>query len=84
MQMPLRSSETPVGHAYLDYHVDSKWNFDLARTWLDCCITEHSECQKFEDVPLPTLVIDIGAADSQPRLLQTNGERDKYVALSHC
>ncbi|MCJ1450484.1 hypothetical protein MMC28_000815 [Mycoblastus sanguinarius] len=37
-----------------------------------------------DSVLLPTRVIDVGADTTEPCLRVTNGQKDRYVALSHC
>ena len=57
---------------------------DLIKHWLETCEENHPEC-RLGPSPLPTRVIDVGAAASyEPRLKISNGERAHYVALSHC
>lgn len=51
------------------------------------CITEHSACPRDnKDVELPKRVINVGdpATGQALRLFETNGERGKYICLSHC
>lgn len=57
----------------------------LAATWLKDCIENHPTCGVPGPVPLPTRVIDVGDANSsEPRLVETRGLHDNYVALSYC
>ena len=63
--------------------------------WVNECATGHEECRwpqfskdRGEEAKpeLPTRVIDVGtdADDATVRLVETNGQRDHYTALSHC
>src|SRR5215471_11139096 len=61
---------------------------DTMRVWLQECDECHSTCSrdlsggKIADEPeLPTRVIQVTGS---PRLMQSNGLRGRYVALSHC
>ncbi|KAF2750409.1 HET-domain-containing protein, partial [Sporormia fimetaria CBS 119925] len=51
--------------------------------WLKECMDGHSRC-KYEVTSLPTRVIDVGSEEIEPRLYVTNGEKEKYVTMSHC
>jgi hypothetical protein len=55
--------------------------------WLVSCLTQHSNCIKAEAPlpPLPSRVIDVGSPDGsqEPRLLQTQFQKGRYIALSH-
>ncbi|KAK4159611.1 heterokaryon incompatibility protein-domain-containing protein [Cladorrhinum sp. PSN259] len=55
------------------------------RQWIEKCDNGHN-CLGSHDLPaLPTRVIDVGDADTSPRLyLSKQGERGRYAALSHC
>lgn len=57
----------------------------LAASWLKDCIENHPTCGVPGPVPLPTRVIDVGDANSsEPRLVESRGLHDNYVALSYC
>ncbi|KAL2155848.1 hypothetical protein VTH82DRAFT_590 [Thermothelomyces myriococcoides] len=57
----------------------------LIASWLEGCETNHEECGLDVELPLPTRVIAVGAADEDPRLHETRpGETGRYAALSHC
>lgn len=57
----------------------------LAATWLKDCVENHPTCGVPGPVPLPTRVIDVGDANSiEPRLVESRGLHDNYVALSYC
>lgn len=60
--------------------------FETARAWLRNCQLNHPCCKdgKGEIPALPTRVIDVGNASSQPFLHQSNGECVPYLALSYC
>jgi hypothetical protein len=58
----------------------------IAKFWLDDCLTNHDcGCGPVSDPPLPSRVIDVLGLDGQwePVLLETNGIRAKYAALSY-
>lgn len=61
-------------------------NVSLISKWLSDCSALHAECRHESDTKLPTRVIDVGLAENsqQPRLIVTNNDVGKYVALSHC
>ncbi|KAJ8060715.1 hypothetical protein OCU04_011020 [Sclerotinia nivalis] len=75
-----------IGQFVLDGNLASETNFDIARGWMNTCILEHSKskCPSFEDKLLPSRVISVGAKDTDPFLILTNGVKGKYIALSHC
>lgn len=57
----------------------------LAASWLKDCIENHPTCGVPGPVPLPTRVIDVGSANAgEPRLVESRGLHDNYVALSYC
>lgn len=57
----------------------------LAASWLKDCIENHPTCGVSGPVPLPTRVIDVGYTNpSEPRLVESRGLHDNYVALSYC
>lgn len=63
-------------------------DFGIAKSWIRECQEKHSNCWSGQlDRPLlPTRVIEVGPTDGmqQPRLIVTNGMRERYVSLSHC
>lgn len=70
----------------------SKASFAVLRRWLEDC-QQHSRCALdfsgvvVDEFPaLPNRVIDVGpqSAPARLRLLETIGQRGRYVALSHC
>ncbi|KAI4941729.1 hypothetical protein J4E91_010603, partial [Alternaria rosae] len=58
---------------------------DLAQHWRKEC-NAHENCPTKEDVPLPTRILELCGDSMQPsvKLIETQGRRGKYVALSHC
>ena len=65
------------------------------RKWLDRCTATHEQCRGtisgdtldlFDEPWLPARVIDVGRADGSQvlRLLETQGRKGRYVALSYC
>ena len=63
-----------------------KSNIARVRRWIDTCNESHEKCQMKELPQLPTRLIDVGVEeDAQSvHLVETRGERGKYIALSHC
>lgn len=64
----------------------SKSSFDLARGWLQTCLDDHPKCPKPGLDFMPKRVISISQNKSglSLRLLETEGLRDLYCALSYC
>ncbi|KAI0520846.1 heterokaryon incompatibility protein-domain-containing protein [Xylaria bambusicola] len=58
-------------------------SFQVAKTWLYNCITNHQSCGSASG-PLPTRVIDVGDDSRDPFLLESKGAHDRYCALSYC
>jgi hypothetical protein len=60
--------------------------YDTAAEWLQSCSTSHDTCRPFEICELPTRVVEISQDDSPPklRLIETCGNKGKYVTLTHC
>ncbi|CZR69448.1 uncharacterized protein PAC_19348 [Phialocephala subalpina] len=59
----------------------------IVKEWLERCTTTHQECSKgrHSDPLFPTRILRIGKkGDNQVHLVEPNGQRGKYVALSHC
>jgi hypothetical protein len=66
------------------------WDLSSARamsqvkSWLDICDTHHECLKKSEEGPLlPTRVLSIDDSSNQVCLLESNGQRARYIALSH-
>ncbi|KAF4625757.1 hypothetical protein G7Y89_g12407 [Cudoniella acicularis] len=63
-------------------------SISVIQQWLDICHDTHEHCRMVssnEDSQLPTRVLDIGlSSESSICLLESNGSRGKYIALSHC
>ena len=57
--------------------------FELIAGWIRQCKENHSACENAPPSPLPTRVIDVRCG-REPRLYETHGEQDYFVALSHC
>jgi len=57
---------------------------DLARRWIEDCISSHPCCCTFKS-PLPKRVVDVGSEEVEPRLyLSQKDEIVPYTALSYC
>ncbi|KAJ4011024.1 hypothetical protein NW752_007439 [Fusarium irregulare] len=83
------NTNTPVG---LDISTSSRQSFDIAIRWLNQCRSsnDHEDCQKASSndghhmwPELPTRILDL-TSFSEPRLVETNGTRSAYCALSYC
>ncbi|KAE8451655.1 hypothetical protein EG329_003112 [Mollisiaceae sp. DMI_Dod_QoI] len=57
---------------------------DLARQWLNDCVSTHGECQGTVVARLPTRVIDVGSTTGKLFLLESKGREGQYATLSHC
>jgi hypothetical protein len=84
----------------IEENAGSEASLDIIRKWVDVCSKSHVECLpstslnypaqtvwgNIEDTILPTRLIDIGPSDGtgRPFLKVTNGERGRYISLSHC
>ncbi|KAK3990415.1 heterokaryon incompatibility protein-domain-containing protein [Cladorrhinum sp. PSN332] len=69
-----------------DSYPTTKDNIELAKGWLNRCLTEHPACSRTRGTtPLPKHVLDISSADQGSVVLyRSNGERGPYVTLSYC
>lgn len=56
------------------------------RNWIQRCNQEHQGCHSEQLPVLPTRILDVGDPEStgNVKLVETNGKRGQYVALSHC
>lgn len=56
------------------------------RKWVDKCDNDHQGCQGEQSPQLPTRILDIGSSGSSQivKLMESQGQRGKYIALSHC
>ena len=54
--------------------------------WIELCDSSHPECKGVVNSTLPTRVLDVGSGKGLDPivLLETNGVRGRYIALSHC
>lgn len=64
----------------------SNSSFHLARGWFQTCLADHTKCPKPSLNFMPKRVISISQDQSgfSLRLLETEGLRDMYCALSYC
>ncbi len=68
----------------VENRTDSNTCFDLIQGWIRECKENHQDsCPVLEQSPLPTRVIDVSLS-SNPRLVITNKQFGRWVALSHC
>jgi hypothetical protein len=59
----------------------------LVKGWLSACVDTHSNCPNSMDQTLPTRVLWLtnpALPHSQVQLVNTNGSKGRYVALSYC
>jgi hypothetical protein len=56
----------------------------LVARWLSDCNTTHKRCPKRLPAQLPTRVVDVGIAGSDPYLHLTTCEKAEYITLSYC
>jgi hypothetical protein len=63
----------------------SPMGFNRVRQWIANCTSSHSLCQSSSS-PLPKRVIDVGPrlGCKEIHLSESKGERQPYIALSHC
>ena len=90
-----RTSQNVVGAPLLQ-DASSLEAIDLLRRWFAGCVSGHPTCNEaasFLGSPgaaamtqLPNRILDLGPSDGSRglRLLETNGARAPYAALSHC
>lgn len=59
---------------------------DVAKNWVQQCDQYHETCLRERPGPLPRRVLDLGVPGSNrlQRLYESRGEREPYIALSHC
>ncbi|CAD6448937.1 8355c24e-8f1f-4e9f-a48d-870661dd9d8e-CDS [Sclerotinia trifoliorum] len=71
-----------IGQFILDGNLAPETNFDIARGWMNTCISEHSKskCPSLDDKRLPSKVISVGAKDTDPFLILTNGAAASHKA----
>ncbi|KAK0710292.1 heterokaryon incompatibility protein-domain-containing protein, partial [Lasiosphaeria miniovina] len=68
-----------------ELHSDSDTAFRRVEKWISDCSSKHAFCGAPKLNPdLPRRVIDVTAYDRGVCLLETAGQRGRYVALSHC
>lgn len=66
--------------------VDWKAYLPVVRSWLDECSDLHEDCPRDQVAELPSRVLDVGPGDGseEPKLFETNGGSERYMALSYC
>ena len=59
---------------------------EIAKDWLNDCITSHPNCRDNHDQTLPTRLLDLELLHNTKdlKLVETTGESGQYAALSHC
>jgi hypothetical protein len=50
---------------------------------IEDCLMIHKSCLASEDMSLPRRVLDVGAPNRNPRVIECHGMSGKYIALSH-
>ena len=73
----------------LRYHAASPENLELIHHWVEECDERHPRCNvkaHQKNLPLPTRVIDLGvpSCSEDLRLLVSEGQTGRWIALSHC
>ncbi|KAL7626469.1 hypothetical protein AAE478_003241 [Parahypoxylon ruwenzoriense] len=64
---------------------DSEIAFGRLEKWLRDCAQNHPLCGSPQLNPLlPTRVIDVSSSDRRVAVLESRGQRGRYVTLSHC
>ncbi|KAF6842763.1 het domain-containing protein [Colletotrichum musicola] len=64
---------------------DSQGALKTALAWIEECRSEeHTFCEEPDEATLPSRVVDVGLDTGVVRLVQTQGDVARYVALSHC
>jgi hypothetical protein len=58
--------------------------FELARNWLFNCIFSHKGCGGYEELSLPTRVLELFSDEYVTLFEPESYEKDHYAALSHC
>ena len=64
----------------------SEASFKVAKYWHANCLENHPKCARvlLQERPLPTRVIDVGDANTNPKLIAGNGINGTWAALSYC
>ena len=64
----------------------SEASFNMYRSWLHTCGKSHKACSNGDPAMLPTRLLEVSTEKGEPllRLVQREGTRDRYTALSHC
>lgn len=57
---------------------------ELARKWLENCISSHGICRTSQPAILPTRVLEVKGDGDKIYLKKTNGVEGQYATLSHC
>jgi hypothetical protein len=70
---------------YLSKRTDSGEIFLWARGQIDRCLTSDHNCGNDAEVELPMRVLAVGQEMNEyVKVLETRGEKGKYITLSHC
>jgi hypothetical protein len=61
-------------------------SFDLIKTWIYLCESDHQQCKQIVAGPRPRRLVDVGNTDPSipPRLVEDCPRDAQYIALSHC
>lgn len=81
---PVHIDGKRIGKYAFDPILSADSNFKIARQWLNQCEMKHDECLKSELPELPPRVLRLDENDTGVRLHIPNGDRARFVALSHC
>lgn len=66
---------------------DSGDALSVIQEWLTDCVDKHSAdflCKSPASPRLPTRVVHVGDNEQSVKLIDSNGEKDDYICLSHC
>ncbi|RSM02844.1 hypothetical protein CEP52_007770 [Fusarium oligoseptatum] len=80
------AASTLIPHRPINLDPASRSSFGLARGWFQTCLADHPKCPKPSLDFMPKRVISISQNQSEftLRLIETEGIRDLYCALSYC
>ena len=64
----------------------SEASLKVAKYWHENCLENHTKCARTlrQERPLPTRVIDVGDANTNPKLIASHGMIGTWAALSYC
>jgi hypothetical protein len=84
LEHPIEVDGYRIGRYQIPSQVSNDDSFEIGRSWLHECMTSHTSCVTDAPPELPSRVVDVGTYAKDVKILQTNGAKAQYVALSHC